>query len=200
MHDAQGHAALQRHAPAPANQHLADLRLAVAAKRHVPIRVDDDGFDLRAAERQLGRAGDGQLVCVHGVDLRPRAVGKDQPLRSQRADLLRLPGDVQIGIFQPTSRGQRFVAVNHRAEHPGQQRLHLLCGHLVLRRNVRLQIVPFFQCVQRVSRVLAQQAADVLRRILPGLYAGDEHRRRPGRLGQRRKLDSRRKERKAQDK
>ena len=200
MHDAQGHAALQRHAPAPANQHLADLRLAVAAKRHVLIRVDDDGFDLRAAERQLGRAGDGQLVCVHGVDLRPRAVGKDQPLRGQRADLLRLPGDVQIGIFQPTGRGQRFVAVNHRAEHPGQQRLHLLCGHLVLRRNVRLQIVPFFQCVQRVSRVLAQQAADVLRRILPGLYAGDEHRRRPGRLGQRRKLDSRRKERKAQDK
>ena len=199
VHDAQGHAALQHHFSAPADQHLADLRLAVAAKGHVLIRVDDDGFNLRAVQRQLRRAGDGQAVCVHGADLRARAVGKDQPVRRQRADLLRLLGDVQVGILQLAGCGQRFIAVDHRAEHPGQQRLHLLRGHLVLRRNVRLQIVPFSQRVQRVFRVLAQQTADVLRRILPGLYAGNENRRRPSRLGQRRKLDSRREERKTQD-
>ena len=197
MHDAEGAAALQRHMAAPADDHFADFRIGIAAKRHILIRVDDDGFKFRTGQFKFSRMGNRQAVCVHGADFRMRAVRKDQPLRRERANLPHVLGDVKIAS-RLARRGQRFLAVNHRAENPRQNLLQPFCGHGILRRNLILQIVPFFQRSQRIFRTLAQQAADVLRRLLPRLCALNNGRHRIVRFRECRKRNSRREKRKAQ--
>ena len=177
MHDAESHAALQHDAAAPANHNLADFRLAVAADDDVLIGIDDERVDFRAGHLKLSRAGDGQNTRVHSADFRMSAACKDQMIRRERTDLFSLRGHIQIGVLQLARRGERFVAIDHRAEHAGKHGLHLLCGHGVLRRNVLVQIVPCPERIQRTLRLLAQQAADVLRRVLPRLHAAGGNRR-----------------------
>ena len=197
MYDAEGTIALQHDVTAPANDHFADFRLAVAAKRHILIRVDNDGFNFRTQQFKFSCIGNGQAFCIHGADFRMCAVCKDQPLRRERADVLYISGNVKVALC-PARRGQRFLIVNDRAEYVRQNVLQLFRRHGVLRCDVRFQIGPFLQCRQRIFRTLAQQTADVFCRILPRFCALNNGLRRFVRLRECRKRNSRQEKREAQ--